>query len=97
LVLTDSSVNIFGDHTGRTFIFNTFEALLQIRLKNQKYPWLKVSKEDSRKLLLVLSMSHLFYNFKKNREASKIWENGILGTPLERLKMENFIHFMMLF
>jgi hypothetical protein len=51
LVLMDSSVKTFGDHTGEKFIFNTFEALLQIRLKNQKYPWLKFSKRRFKKIV----------------------------------------------
>jgi hypothetical protein len=51
LVLTDSSVNIFGDHTRETFIFKTFEDLLQIILKNQKSPWLKVLKRKFNKIV----------------------------------------------
>jgi hypothetical protein len=42
-------------------------------------------------------MSHLFYNFKKNRETQKIQENELPSTPFEKLKMKDFIHVIMLF
>jgi hypothetical protein len=79
-IMTDSSINIFGDSTGGAFIFKIFEALLQIILKNEKSPWLKVSKRRFRKIVACFKckvfikdyskMYHFF--FKKTQEASKI-------------------------
>jgi hypothetical protein len=37
LVSKDSNIKIFGNHNGKPFIFKIFEALLQIRLRNQSF------------------------------------------------------------
>jgi hypothetical protein len=42
-VLTDSSINIFGDHTG--------DDLFSRYLRNQKSPWLKVSRRRFKKIV----------------------------------------------
>jgi regulatory protein YycH of two-component signal transduction system YycFG len=47
-------------------------------------------KKKSRKLMLILSMTHLLFNLKKKREAPKIRENEIPRNSIEKNQNDGF-------